>query len=71
MCPGVDFLQLPDTYLGVNLGGLQFFVTEQLLNKTDVRAAFEHVYGTCVPEKVCNCRPAQCLPGGCIWRICG
>jgi len=43
--PGVDGLKLVDVDLGVNGGGLQFLVTEQLLNEPDVCAAFEHVRG--------------------------
>ncbi len=52
MCSGVDFEQLLDAHLGVNLCGLQVFVAKQLLDKADVRAAFEHVRGAAMPKQV-------------------
>jgi hypothetical protein len=45
MAAGVDFLQLADVDLGIDRGGFQALVAKQLLDVTDVRAAFEHVGG--------------------------
>jgi hypothetical protein len=59
MRPGVDFQQLLDTDLGVNLGRLQFLVAEQLLDKADVRAALEHVSGAGVAEQVATALTAD------------
>lgn len=52
MGPRVDFLQLLDADFGVNLGGFQFGVSQQLLDKTGVGTAFEHVRGAGVPEEM-------------------
>ena len=38
----MNFLKLLNAHFGVNLRGLQVFVAEQLLDKADVRAPFEH-----------------------------
>ena len=46
----MHFLQLTDIDLGIDRGGFELFVAEQLLDVTDVRAAFEHVGGACVPQ---------------------
>ena len=50
MAAAMHFLQLADVDLGIDRGGFEFFVTEQLLDVTDVRAAFEHVSGAGVPQ---------------------
>lgn len=52
MATGVDFLQLADAHFGVNGGRLQLLVSEQLLDVTDVRPAFEHVRGARVPHQM-------------------
>ena len=59
MCPGVDFLQLSDTYFSINLCDLQFFVTKQLLDEADIRAAFKHMCGTGMPEQVTTAAPTD------------
>ena len=43
MTPAVDFLQLEDAHLGVDRGGVEVLVSEQLLDVADVGSAFEHV----------------------------
>ena len=45
MAAAMHFLQLADVDLGIDRGGFELFVTKQLLDVTDVRAAFEHVSG--------------------------
>jgi len=42
---GVNLLQLADVDLGIDGGGFEFFVTQQLLDVADVRSTFEHVRG--------------------------
>ena len=55
----MDFLKLLDGHFRVNLGGLQFLVTEQLLDEAYVRSAFEHVRCTRVPKQVATAAPAN------------
>jgi len=65
MTAGVDFLQLADGDFGVNGGGLQLLVSEQLLDVADVRAAFEHVRGAGVPQQVATAFQSRRFhPGG-------
>src|SRR5947207_3622784 len=45
MAAGVNFLKLFDADLGVNRGGVEFLVAEQLLNEPDVGAVLQHVRG--------------------------
>ena len=52
MTAGVDLLELVDVDLGVDGGRLQLFVTKQLLDVPDVRAAFEQVRGARVTEQM-------------------
>ena len=52
MTAGVDRLELLDADLGVDGGGFKFFVTKQLLNVADIRAAFEQVRCAGVPEQM-------------------
>jgi hypothetical protein len=40
MSGGMDLLQLLDRDLGVNLGGREFGLAKELLDKADIRAAF-------------------------------
>jgi len=61
MTAGVDFLQLADGDFGVNGGGLQLLVSEQLLDVTDVRAAFEHLRGAGVPKQMATAFQARHL----------
>ena len=48
----MDFLQLFDADLGVNGGGVELLMPQQLLDIADVRPAFEHVRGAGVPEQM-------------------
>lgn len=48
----VDFLQLADRDVGVDLGGLEFGVSEDFLDEADVRAVLVHVGGQGVSEQV-------------------
>ena len=48
----MNLLKLPDAHLGIDRGGFQGGVAEELLDVTDVRAAFEHVRGARVPQQV-------------------
>lgn len=52
MRPGVHFLQLLDTDLGIDLCCIQFGVPEQLLNKADVCAVLQHVRCAAVTKQV-------------------
>ena len=45
MTAAVNLLQLEDADLGINGGGFQVGVTEQLLDVADVGPAFKHVGG--------------------------
>ena len=54
----VDALQLGDADLGVNLRGFDAGMAEQLLDKADVRAAFEHVSRAGVAEQVATAATA-------------
>lgn len=42
---GVDFAEVLDAHFGVDGGGFEFFVAEELLDDADVRLAFERVGG--------------------------
>ena len=48
----MDFLQLEDAYLGVDRGGVEVLVAEQLLDVADVGPAFEHVGGAGVAQQM-------------------
>ena len=52
MAGAVNLLQLLNADLGVNLGGGQFGVAEQLLDEADVGPVFEHQGGTGVPQRI-------------------
>jgi len=52
MGPLVDFLQLGDAHLGVDLGGVEPGVAEQDLDGADVRPVVVHVRGAAVAEQV-------------------
>ena len=52
MAAGVNFLQLPDADFGVNGGGVEFLMAEQLLDEADVRPVLQHVRGTGVAKRV-------------------
>ena len=52
MTGAVDLLELLDAHLGVNLGGGEFGVAEELLDEADVGSAFEHVGGATVAQDV-------------------
>ena len=43
MRPGMDFAQLDDADVGIDLGGVEPGVTKHLLNEPDVRAVLQHV----------------------------
>ncbi len=45
-------LKLEDADLGIDGGRFQLFMSKQLLDVADVRAAFEHVRGARVPDQV-------------------
>lgn len=53
----MDLEQLLNAHFGVNLRGLQVFVAEQLLDKADIRATFEHVRGAGMPKQVATAAP--------------
>ena len=46
----VDGFQLLDAHLGVNGGGFELFVAEELLDEADVGTAFQHVGGAGVTQ---------------------
>ena len=48
---GVDVEELVDGDLGVEGGGVEFGVAEELLNEADVGSVFEHMGGAGVAEK--------------------
>jgi len=52
MAAGVNFLKLFDAHLGVDGGGVEFLVAEQLLDETDVRAVFQHVGGAGMTQRM-------------------
>jgi len=52
MTTGVDFLELFNAHFGVDRGGVEFLVTEQLLDKANVSAVLQHVCGATVPQHV-------------------
>jgi len=52
MTPSVDFLKLFNADFGVNRGGVEFLVAEQLLDKPDVGPVLQHVRGATVPQRV-------------------
>jgi hypothetical protein len=49
---GVDFAEVLDADLGVDGGGFEFFVAEELLDDADVGPAFEQVGGATVTQEV-------------------
>jgi len=55
MTSGVNVLQLVDVYPRVDGGGFELFVSKQLLDISNVRAAFKHVRCAGVTQEV---RPA-------------
>ena len=52
MTPSVNLLQLFDADFGVNRGGVEFFVAEQLLDEPDVGPVLQHVGGATVTKHV-------------------
>lgn len=60
MAGAVDLLELLDADLGVDLGGGQFGVAEELLDEADVGSVFEHEGGTGVPQQVAGAAFAEC-----------
>jgi hypothetical protein len=56
---GMDPLQLLDRDLVVNLGGREFGMAKELLDKADIRAAFRHLCGASVAEQVAGAAFAQ------------
>jgi len=52
MTARMHFAELFDGHRRVNLGRIQFGMTEELLDVADVGPAFEHVGGAGVPEEV-------------------
>lgn len=48
----VDPSQAVQTYVGVNLGGVDSGVTKQILNYTKVSSAFKQVSGECMSQSV-------------------
>jgi len=49
--------ELCDTHLGVDAGGFELFVAEELLDKANIRSAFEHVGGAGVAQEVATSGP--------------
>jgi hypothetical protein len=67
MAAGVNLLQLFDGDFGVNGGGVQLLVSEQLLDETDVGPVFQHVRGAGVAQDMAAPFPFQpglAQPGG-------
>src|SRR5690349_3455951 len=52
MCPPVDFLQLLQAHVRVDLGGREAGVPQHLLHRADVRAAIQEVGGKGMAERV-------------------
>ena len=50
MTAGMNFLKLFNTDLGVDGRGVEFSMTQQLLNKADVGSVFQHVGGAAMPQ---------------------
>ena len=48
----MDFAKVLDADFGVNGGGFELFVAEELLDDADVGPAFEHVGGAAVAQKM-------------------
>ena len=48
----VDPSQAVQTYVSINLGGVDSGVTKQILNYTKVRSAFKQVRGECMSQSV-------------------
>lgn len=48
----MDFAQLLDAHFGVDGGGFELFVAEELLDEADVRSAVQEVAGAAVAEEV-------------------
>ena len=48
---GMELLQLLDRDLGVNLRRREFGITKELLDKADIRAAFQHQRGASAAEQ--------------------
>ena len=57
----MDVEELVDGDLGVEGGGVEFGVAEELLNEADVGSVFEHVGGAGVAEKVTGTAPRNGL----------
>ena len=65
MATTMHFLELFDGDFGVNGGGLQFRMAEQLLDVADVGAAFEQVRRARVAQQVATALESRLLhPGG-------
>ncbi len=52
MILSVDFLEIVDSYLGVDLGRFEGFMAEKFLDMTDGCTIFQHVGGTTVTKGV-------------------
>ena len=59
MAGRMDLLQLLNADLGVNLGGGEFGVAEELLDEADVGSVFEHQGGAGVTQKVARAAFAE------------
>jgi hypothetical protein len=61
MAAGVNLLKLFDADFGVNGGGVELGVAEQLLDESDVGPVFEHVRRAGVPQQVARGHAARHL----------
>ena len=63
--PGMDFAELDDGDVGVDLRGVEPGVSEKLLDVADVRAVLQHVGGARVAQHVAGAFPADvgCVDG--------
>ncbi len=59
MTAGVDFLELADGDLGVDGGGLELGVSQELLDVPDVGPALEHVRGAGVTKELATAPKAR------------
>ena len=57
----MDFEELVDGDLGVEGGGVEFGVAEELLNEADIGSVFEHVSGAGVAEEMTGTAPRNGL----------
>jgi hypothetical protein len=52
MAAGVNLLKLLDADFGIDRGGVEFLVSEQLLDEADVGPVLQHVRGAGVAQHV-------------------